>query len=167
MELLSPHLGPHAQPRLRLLPTRSNIRPLFNLATVPPSIDASGVPVLVGKLKGTIPVAVPTTAAPQLTVIWSVEDDSGTVLAEGSEYLAPGGLNAPTVDLIFLPAFGLFDGTVPAPVGRRIFAQVTLQAGGQSWSGRVGPARVVVPAVPFTDRFRVRRSESFRPRALS
>lgn len=130
-------------------PNITKVLPLFNLAAVPPAVDASGVPGLIGKLRGTIPVAVPTTTAPQLTVVWSVEDDAGAVLAEGAEYLAPGGLNAPTLDLIFLPAFTLFDGTVPPPAGRRVFAQVTLQAGGQNWAGQIGPARVVVPVIPF------------------
>src|SRR5687767_9073757 len=36
------------------------ILPLFNLATLPPSLDTSGTGGLIGKLKGKLPLAVPT-----------------------------------------------------------------------------------------------------------
>lgn len=130
-------------------PAIAKILPMFNLTSVPPSVDGSGVPGLVGKLKGEFPIAVPIQAAPQLTVGWEIEDDDGNLLAEGSDYLAPGGLNGPSLDVVFLPAFSLFDGSVPPPAGRSIFATVTLTAGDETWTGRIGPARVVLPTIPF------------------
>jgi hypothetical protein len=130
-------------------PAIAKILPLFNLTAIPPTIDNSGVPGLIGKLKGKIPVAIPSEAAPTLTVNWKIQDDNGNDLIDGTDFLAPAGLGNTTLDVVFLPAFTLFDGTVPPPVGRNIIAVVTLTAGADSWNGNIGPVRVLIPAVPF------------------
>lgn len=125
------------------------ILPQFNLATVPPSVDASGTAGLIGKLKGKLPIPVPTEAAPSIAVTWRVQDGAGNNLAEGQEYLAPNGLANPTLDITFLPAFVPFDGSAPPPAIRRLTASVTLTAGSETWTGDVGPVTVTVPAIPF------------------
>ena len=130
-------------------PNITKILPLFNMLTLPPSIDNSGVPGLIGKLKGTLPVAIPSEAAPDISVVWRVEDDNNVVLTEGSDYIAPAGLTNTALDAIFIVAFTEFDGTVPPPVGRNIYADVTLTAGADSWNGPIGPVRVLVPTIPF------------------
>jgi hypothetical protein len=131
-------------------PDIAKVLPLFNLASVPPALDNSGVPGLVGRLSGELPVALPVEAWPRLEITWRVRDDAGVDLVEGTHFLAPGGMSNPTLDVTFLPAFARFDGAVPPPAGRRISASVTLSAGPTaSWSGEIGPVRVVVPTIPF------------------
>jgi hypothetical protein len=126
------------------------ILPLFNLLSVPPSVDNSGVPGLIGKLKGKLPVAIPKTEAPSISVRWRITDDNNNPLVEGTDFLAPGGLTNPTLDITFLPAFSRFDGTVPAPSGRKIFADVTLSAGTTNIPQvTIGPARILIPTIPF------------------
>lgn len=127
----------------------SKIMPLFNLLTLPPTIDNAGVPGLIGKIKGTLPVAIPSQAAPELTILWKIQDDNGNDLTEGSDFFAPGGLTNSTLDIVFSVEFSEFDGTIPPPVGRNIIAEVTLTAGTDSWTGTVGPVRVLVPTIPF------------------
>jgi hypothetical protein len=130
-------------------PALQKIKPLFNFATVPPSLDTSGVGGLIGKIKGTIPIPIPVEAIPKLTVHWAITDDSGNPLTEGSDYLAPSGVDNPTLDVVFLPAFVTFDGTVPPPAIRKIVADVTLTAGTETGTATVGPVVVAVPAIPF------------------
>ena len=53
-------------------PSITKILPLFNMLTLPPSLDNSGVPGLIGKLKGKLPIAIPSQAAPNISVVWRV-----------------------------------------------------------------------------------------------
>ena len=62
----------------------------------------SGVPGLLGQIAGSLPVLV--NAPVSMSVTWSVQRD-GVDLVEGTDYLAPGGLSAPAIDLIFAPTF--------------------------------------------------------------
>jgi len=144
----------------------TKIQPLFNFAAAIPTLDPSGVPGLIGRLKGKFPIAVPSQAVPKLTVAWQITDDAGTVLLEGEDFQAPAGLASPTLDVAFLPAFVVFDGGVPAPVGRRISARVTLQAGSESWTGTIGPVRVLIPAIPFPKVLALTLDTEFRGAAL-
>lgn len=127
-------------------PDISKILPMFNLAAgAIPTLDNSGVPGLIGRCKGNFPVAVPGEAIPTLTVEWTVTDDAGNTLSDGSDYLAPNGRAAPTLNVVFLPAFA----DAPALVGRKLTAKVTLSAGGASVSRDVGPVRIEIPALLF------------------
>jgi len=130
-------------------PALVKIKPLFNLITVPPTLDNSGAGGLIGKLKGTIALPVPVEAIPRLTVQWEVLDEFDNVLVEGNDFLAPAGLNNPTLDIVFLPAFALFDGNVPPPAIRKIRANVTLTAGTETGAATVGPVAITIPAIPF------------------
>ncbi|HEX2061097.1 MAG TPA: hypothetical protein VHK90_10175, partial [Thermoanaerobaculia bacterium] len=125
------------------------ILPTFNLATLPPSLDTSGTAGLIGKLKGTLPLAIPTEAVPTIAVIWRVRDDAGNDLVEGQDFLAPNGLSNPTLDITFLPAFAPFDGSVPPPARRLLTASVTLTAGTETFTRDVGPVTISIPAIPF------------------
>lgn len=132
-------------------PQIAKILPMFNLAAgAIPVVDGSGVPGLVGRLKGMLPVPVSTEMVPTMTVQWLVTDDAGNTLVDGSDFLAPNGLANPTLAITFLPAFVPFDGTVPAAAaGRRLTARVTLSAGAVQVSRDVGPIRIEIPALPF------------------
>ena len=125
------------------------IKPLFNFATVPPSLDPTGVGGLIGKIKGTIPFPISVEAIPRLTVRWAVLDKFDNVLVEGSDFLAPAGIGNPTFDVVFLPAFATFDGTLPPPSIRKIRADVTLTAGTETGTAVVGPVVVAIPTIPF------------------
>jgi hypothetical protein len=130
-------------------PAIAKVLPFFNLTAVPPTADPSGVPGVLAHLTGVLPVAVPSVAAPRMTVAWTVTDDAGMVLVESTDFLAPGGLDQPTVDITFLPAFVRFDGTAAGVTGRKIKATVTLTAGTSTRTADVGPVRVLVPVIPF------------------
>src|SRR5258706_3269008 len=106
----------------------TKILPLFNLTSIPPTLDTSGAPGLIGKLKGTLPVAGPSEAAPSIAVIWKIQDEANNDLVDGSGFLVPNGLTNPTLDVVFLPAFSPFDGSAPPPAKRKIIASVTLTA---------------------------------------
>lgn len=147
-------------------PNIAKILPLFNLLTLPPSLDNSGVPGLIGKLKGKFPIAIPTEAAPKLTIIWRIQDDNGNILIEGNEFLAASGLNNPTLDIVFLPNFVAFDGTVPASVGRNILADVILTADADTWTGTIGPIRVLIPSIPFPKVLAMSLDRNFQGAAL-
>ncbi len=144
----------------------TKIAPLFNLLTIPPSNDSSGVQGLIGKIKGMMPVAVPQEAAPDISVTWKVTDDDGNELVEGTDFLAPSGLTNPTLDIVFIVEFTEFDGSSPPPVGRKIVAEVTLTAGTNSWTGDVGPVRVLVPAIPFPKVLAMSEHKNFQGAAL-
>lgn len=91
----------------------------------------------------------PTEEAPSISVTWRVRDEAGTDLVEGQDFLAPNGLTNPTLDIVFLPAFAPFDGSVPPPAKRLLTASVTLTAGTETFSRDVGPVMVSIPAIRF------------------
>ena len=130
-------------------PALVKIKPLFNLLTIPPSLDNSGVGGLIGRIQGTLDLPVAVSAIPTVDVEWAILDEFDNVLVEGTDFLAPSGLNNPTLDVIFLPAFSMFDGTFPPPTIRKIRAQVTLTAGTETGTATVGPVIVAIPTLPF------------------
>lgn len=109
--------------------------PFINFTTVPPSVS-NGVPGLLGRLSGSLPV--PIQVPVKLEVQWSVRDSGDNPLAEQSAFISPSGLGAPTVDILFLPAFVELTDTVPvAPVvPRKLHAEVRLSAGSVTTSWR-------------------------------
>jgi hypothetical protein len=147
-------------------PAITKIAPLFNLLTVPPSLDGSGVEGLVGKIKGTIPLPIPVEALPKLSVNWRVQDAAGNNLVEGNDFLSPSGLTNTTLEVVFLPAFVLFDGSPPAPTTRRIFADVTLTANTQSATATIGPVDVIIPTIPFPKVLALTLDQNFRGASL-
>jgi hypothetical protein len=88
-------------------------------------------------------------ALPKVTVQWAVLDESDNVLVEGSDFLAPAGMDNPTLDVVFLPAFATFDGILPPPAIRKIREDVTLTVGPETANGTVGPVVVAIPTIPF------------------
>jgi len=144
----------------------TKIVPLFNLTSIPPTVDSSGTQGLIGKLKGTLPVAVPSEAAPTLAVVWKIQDEANNDLVDGSDFLAPNGLTNPTLDVVFLPAFSPFDGSAPPPAKRKIIASVTLTAGTATFSRDVGPVVVTIPSIPFPKVLALTRDTNFRGPAL-
>jgi len=109
--------------------------PFINFTTVPPT-TGTGVPGFIGRLTGQLPV--PTQVPVNLDVEWSIRDTGGNTLGEGMDYTAPSGLIAPSVEVMFLPAFvELTTTTLNAPtVERRLHARVRLAAGGQTTGWR-------------------------------
>jgi len=144
----------------------AKILPLFNLTSVPPTVDTSGTPGLIGKLTGTFPVAVPSDIAPTIAVVWKIQDDANNDLVEGSDFLAPNGLTSPTLDIVFLPAFTLFDGSASSTVKRTIIASVMLTADTVTVNRDVGPVVVTIPAVPFPKVLALTRDTNFGGPAL-
>ncbi|HEX6084815.1 MAG TPA: hypothetical protein VF266_09845 [Thermoanaerobaculia bacterium] len=142
------------------------VLPQFNLTTLPPSLDTSGTAGLIGKLKGKFPIAVPTEEAPSLSVTWQVRDEAGTVLVEGQDFLAPNGLTNPALDIVFLPAFAPFDGSIPPPAKRLLTASITLTAGAETFSRDVGPVTVTIPAIPFPKVLALTLHKNFQGAAL-
>lgn len=142
------------------------VLPFFNLTAVPPSLDTSGTGGLIGKLKGKLPIAVPTEEAPSIVVAWRIRDEGGNDLVDGQDFLAPNGLNNPTLDVIFLPAFAPFDGSVPPPAKRLLTASVTLTAGAETFSRDVGPVTVSIPAIPFPRVLALSEHKNFRGATL-
>ncbi|HJQ39508.1 MAG TPA: hypothetical protein VKB93_20385 [Thermoanaerobaculia bacterium] len=130
-------------------PALTKIKPLFNFVTLPPSLDNSGTGGLIGKIQGTLALPIAISAIPQVTVQWEILDQSDNVLVAGNDFLAPSGLNNPTLDVIFLPAFSTFDGTFPPPAIRKIRARVTLTAGTETGTAVIGPVIVAIPTLPF------------------
>jgi hypothetical protein len=147
-------------------PSIAKILPLFTLTSVPPTVDTSGTPGLIGKLKGTFPVAVPSDIAPTIAVVWKIQDEANNNLVDGSDFLAPNGLTNPTLDIVFLPAFAPFDGSAPPPAKRKIIASVTLTAGTATFSRDVGPVVVTIPSIPFPKVLALTRDTNFRGPAL-
>jgi len=148
-------------------PAITKIAPLFNFLTVPPSTDTSGVEGLIGKIKGTLALPVPVEALPKLTVNWRVQDDAGNNLVDGTDFLSPTGLMNAALDVVFLPAFSLFDGSVPPPAKRRIFADVTLTVTGTPpVTQPVGPVEVTIPTIPFPKVLALTLDTNFRGAAL-
>jgi hypothetical protein len=89
-----------------------------------------GVPGLIGKLQGTIPL--PINVPVELKQVeWSVLDDAGTALSPGVDYLAPTGLTSLDVSFTFPPpdVVELALGQQLSPVTRFIRATVTLATG--------------------------------------
>jgi hypothetical protein len=128
--------------------TITAILPLYDLTKIPPKADATAVPGLIGRLKG-----FPISLSAKMEVIWEITDDSNNALTVGTDFLAPGGLSSPVLDVVFLPALSLFDGGSPETAVRKIKAHVKLTAGAgippATWEGDVGPAAVEVPEILF------------------
>lgn len=126
--------------------TVTGILPIFDLSTIPPSID-SGVQGLIGKLKGKFPVAVPAELQPTLDITWHVTDTAGNDLIASGDAIAPDGVTNTALNVLFLPEFVELTAT-PGLSTRRVSATVSLTAGGTTVGPRtLGPVDVLVPQV--------------------
>ena len=83
-------------------PATTGTLPIQDLVTDPPAV-APGVPGLLGRIRGRMPVAVPSDVAPTLQVTWEVKDGSGNDLFASGDVVAVGGLGGTSVSLLFLP----------------------------------------------------------------
>lgn len=125
--------------------------PFFNFTTVPPS-TGNGVQGLIGRLRGQMPVAVPTEVLPQVQVSWRVTDAVGNDLIASGDAVAPSGLGNRSLEVLFVPEFVELTTTLTDPgfSVRRISAEVRLSAGGTTVGPRtLGPVEIRVPRVPL------------------
>lgn len=118
-----------------------------NLTTIPPTVDSTVVPGLIGKLTGLLPIAVPRTIAPTLTAVWTIKDQNGAVLSEGAAYSTVNGTHAPTLDIAFVPGFVEYTGGPVTTVTRTVEALVTLTIGTEQAAATVGPVSVQIPTL--------------------
>jgi hypothetical protein len=149
--------------------TDSEIRdalPVFNLATIPPQVDSTVVPGLIGKLTGQLPVPEINTAIPQMVKLqWTVLDENGDPAADG--FIAPlGGLNELTATLTMLPQFEEFTGQVPAPRLFSIRLTGTLTLAGESVPFTLGPVPFLVPVIPLPQVLALSLHKNFQGAAL-
>jgi hypothetical protein len=112
-------------------------------------VNLDGVPGMLGQIKGTIPLPMSSTVPVQLRVTWEVLDAEERPLGSG-EYQTPTGLAAPTLRIAFRPEVTeLTTAAPPAPIRRKLRANVTLTANGISVGPRpLPPIEVLVPALP-------------------
>ena len=123
----------------------AKVLPLYNLAAVVPVLDSTGFPGLLARLKGLLPVAL--RVVPSITVKWSVTDEHGN---DVGGYVAPAGLNAAALNLVFLPVFERLEVGAPAFVSRKITAQVTLAVAGRGEATLpIGPVTIQIPTIPI------------------
>lgn len=125
----------------------NNLPGEFDLTRVPPTLDKTVVPGLIGKLIGKLPIAIPRTIAPTLTVEWKIKDENGGELSEGEAYSTVNGTHVPTLDIAFVPGFVEFTGGAVTTVTRTVEAKVTLAAGTETASAPVGPVSVQIPTL--------------------
>lgn len=119
----------------------------FDLTKVPPTVDLNVVPGLIGKITGTLPVAVPRSIVPTMTVVWTIKDENGTTLVEGEAYSTVNGTNQPTLDIAFVPGLEEYTGGAATTVARTVEAHVTLTVGTESSELTIGPVTVQIPTL--------------------
>jgi hypothetical protein len=127
----------------------------FDLTKVPPEIDP-GVPGLLGRIAGALPV--PVTVAIQVRVTWSVHRVGGpfefdTELDENEEFIAPSGLTSPEVLVLIAPPVVELTRDEPPLIAMRVRASVRLAAQTSAGLLETGPrvieAPFAVPALPI------------------
>jgi hypothetical protein len=111
----------------------------------------ANAPGLLGQLRGNVPLAIGEIPV-ALSVTWSVLDADMTPLAtvaEGTGFVAPGGLNLPTVSIIFMPAIVRLTHT-PPPLSHRIVRATVVLSVALVMSDPINiDSRVEVPALPI------------------
>lgn len=129
--------------------TTTGSLPIHDLTTVPPSITP-GVQGLIGKIKGKMPVAVPTDVLPRIEVTWQVTDTAGNDLIASGDALAPSGVNDVILNVLFIPEFEELTASPPGTSTRRVSATVRLVAGSTVAGPRtLGPIDILVPRLPL------------------
>jgi hypothetical protein len=125
--------------------TTTGTLPIQDLVSNPPAV-LPGVPGLLGRLRGQMPVAVPVDVAPRLEVVWQVRDERGRDLIERGDAVATAGVGGTSQSILFLPeVIELTSADDPGTTPRRVTAQVTMFAGSTNVGTRtLGPVEVQV-----------------------
>ena len=125
--------------------TTTGTLPIQDLVSNPPAV-LPGVPGLLGRLRGQMPVALPVDVAPRLEVVWQVRDERGRDLIERGDAVATAGVGGTSQSILFLPeVIELTSADDPGTTPRRVTAQVTMFAGSTNVGTRtLGPVEVQV-----------------------
>ena len=126
-------------------PTTTGTLPIQDLVSNPPAVTP-GVPGLLGRLRGKMPVAVPVEIAPRLEVEWKVTDDRGRDLLARGDAVASAGAGGTSQSVLFLPeVIELINDDDPGTTPRRVSATVTMFAGSTNVGTRtLGPVVIQV-----------------------
>lgn len=126
-------------------PTTTGTLPIQDLVSNPPAVTP-GVPGLLGRLRGRMPVAVPVEIAPRLEVEWKVTDDRGRDLIARGDAVASAGAGGTSQSVLFLPeVIELINDDDPGTTPRRVSATVTMFAGSTNVGTRMlGPVVIQV-----------------------
>lgn len=126
-------------------PTTTGALPIQDLVSNPPAVTP-GVPGLLGRLRGKMPVAVPVEIAPRLEVEWKVTDDRGRDLLARGDAVASAGAGGTSQSVLFLPeVIELINDDDPGTTPRRVSATVTMFAGSTNVGTRtLGPVVIQV-----------------------
>jgi hypothetical protein len=134
-------------------PATTGTLPIQDLVSNPPAVTP-GVPGLLGRLRGKMPVAVPVEVAPRLEVEWKVTDDRGRDLIARGDVVASAGAGGTSQSVLFLPeVIELVNDDDPGTTPRRVTATVTMFAGGTNVGTRtLGPVviqvkRLAIPTI--------------------
>lgn len=134
-------------------PTTTGTLPIQDLVSNPPAVTP-GVPGLLGRLRGRMPVAVPVEIAPRLEVEWKVTDDRGRDLIARGDAVASAGAGGTSQSVLFRPeVIELINDDDPGTTPRRVSATVTMFAGSTNVGTRMlGPVvtqvrRLAMPTI--------------------
>ncbi len=107
----------------------------------------SGVPGLLGRVLGTVPLLV--TLPVSVSVTWSIIDEATNAPATNEQVELRSGTDGPDFSFIFMPIFTELTDLMPAPVARfKVKATVTLSLGSVTITHDLPPVTVLVPQVP-------------------
>ena len=107
----------------------------------------SGVPGLLGRVVGTLPLLV--TLPVSISVRWAIVDAATGAAPAAGTYELRSGLDAPDLRILFNPIFTELTDLVAPPVARfLVMATVTLSLGSESVTHDLPPVTVLVPQVP-------------------
>ena len=125
--------------------TTTGTLPIQDLVSNPPAV-MPGVPGLLGRLRGQMPVAVPVDVAPRLEVTWAVRDERGRDLIARGDAVATAGPGGTSQTILFLPeVVELTSADDPGTTPRRVTATVTMFAGSTNVGSRtLGPVEIQV-----------------------
>ena len=125
--------------------TTTGTLPIHDL-TSDPAVVTPGVPGLLGRLRGKMPVAVPVDVAPRLEVEWKVTDERGRDLIAKGDAVATAGIAGTSQSVLFLPeVIELVNDDDPGMTPRMVSATVTMFAGSTNVGTRtLGPVTIQV-----------------------
>jgi hypothetical protein len=109
----------------------------------------SGVPGLLGRLVGTVPLLV--TLPVSVSVAWTIIDEATNIPANNDQVELRSGTDAPDLQFLFKPIFTeLTDLVVPVVARFQVRAKVTLSLGSVTVTQDLPPVTVLVPQVPVS-----------------
>lgn len=117
---------------------------------IPGLSQLDGVPGLLGQLEGTLPLLNQAKVSVKLEVRWRVLDDRTGEELDPNMWRAPGGLEGPSILVVFAPEVVELTSTPPpGPTMRRLRAHVKLTAAGVSKEGDLPDVKVPVLPLPI------------------